>query len=108
MIRVGCLQPAFDCVLSRPTPPTEAPGFLVRHLLVLTRMPTRCDPTWEFYAEAQTIKDTHVRSHREFVKAARELGCPEDADAFDRALKKVGTAASVSEEEEGEEAQGAP
>lgn len=30
--------------------------------------------------------------HREFVKAAREIGCEDNADAFDRALKKVASA----------------
>lgn len=30
--------------------------------------------------------------HREFVKAARELGCDEAEAAFDKALKKVASA----------------
>ena len=30
--------------------------------------------------------------HRAFVNAARELGCDDDPDAFDKALKKVASA----------------
>lgn len=30
--------------------------------------------------------------HREFVKAARELGCDEDPAAFDKLLKRIASA----------------
>ena len=30
--------------------------------------------------------------HREFVKAARELGCDESEEAFDKVLRKVASA----------------
>ena len=41
-----------------------------------------------------TTKDARNsrKQHREFAKAARELGCDDNADAFDRTLKKVAAA----------------
>jgi hypothetical protein len=37
---------------------------------------------------------TAKKQHREFVKAAREIGCDEEEKVFDRALKKVASAPS--------------
>ena len=36
------------------------------------------------------LKSDH--QHREFVKAARELGCAESEEAFDKVLRKVASA----------------
>ena len=40
---------------------------------------------------SKSTKDT-PEQRRKFIEAARELGCDEDEEAFDKALKKVATA----------------
>jgi hypothetical protein len=48
-------------------------------------MPKRKDA--KFGTSEQTTSQ-----HRAFVKAARELGCNEDTEAFDKTLKKIASA----------------
>lgn len=40
----------------------------------------------------RTKSPSPEEQHSEFVKTARALGCDEDEDAFDKALRKVATA----------------
>ena len=37
-------------------------------------------------------QESAVQQHREFVKAARELGCDEDPATFDKVLKRIASA----------------
>ena len=42
--------------------------------------------------KANQKKVSPADQHREFVKAARELGCDESEEAFDKVLRKVASA----------------